>query len=122
MKLSERIQLWVNSLPSDSSSITLTRADLVGLLEEWEADSATVTLPRDLTVEEVAEKTQRAPSTVRGWLLVGQLRGYKLNNRDWRIPRAALREYLEVQSREPESDPYDTGPVDIAAWRRLDNG
>lgn len=92
MKLSERIQLWVNSLPSDSSSITLTRADRVGLLEEWEAGSATVTLPRDLTVEEVAEKTQRAPSTVRGWLLVGQLRGLQaqqpgLENPESRTPR-----------------------------------
>lgn len=117
MNLTERIRLWVTSLPSDRSSITLTKADLVGLLEDSEGDSPSEGM-RDLTVEEVAAETQRAPSTVRGWLLSGQLRGYKLNRRDWRIPTAALHEYLEAQSREPETD--DGGPVDIATWRWTD--
>lgn len=71
---------------------------------------------RDLTVEDVATHFRRAPSTVRGWLLRGELRGYKLNGRDWRVPRSAIVEYEERQ-REPDvKDPED---VDISAWRRL---
>ena len=45
----------------------------------------------DLTVAGVAELLGRAPSTIRGWLSSGKLRGYKLG-REWRIPRSALRE------------------------------
>ena len=58
----------------------------------------------------------RASSTVRGWLIAGMLRGYKLNNRDWRVPRAALREYLEAQATQSSETP---GEVDITAWRKV---
>lgn len=71
---------------------------------------------RDLTVEEAAEYFRRAPSTVRGWLLRGELRGYKLNRRDWRVPRAAVAEY-EHRQRDPDME--DSEEVDISAWRRL---
>ena len=75
---------------------------------------------RDLTVEEVAEETGRAPSTVRGWLIEGDLRGYKLNGRSWRVPRSALRQYLDAQAARPASLPAaDTDPVDISAWRTV---
>lgn len=69
----------------------------------------------DLTVDEVAAHFQRSPSTVRGWCSRGELRAYKLNRRDWRIPRPAIREYEEAQ-REPE--PVDDEHVDIAEWRK----
>ena len=75
--------------------------------------------PRDLTVKEVAKETDRAPSTVRDWLLSGALRGYKFNDRDWRVPRAALEEYLDAQSKPTSATPRDTGDVDIRAWRRI---
>lgn len=54
---------------------------------------------RDLRVAEVAEETCRSPSTVRGWLISGQLRGYKLQGPDWRVPRSALRASLDGQGR-----------------------
>ena len=55
---------------------------------------------------------------MRGCLISGELRGYEINNRDWRVPRPALREYLTGESAEPtpgESEPID----DIGAWRRV---
>lgn len=67
----------------------------------------------DLPVEDVAAHFHRSPSTVRGWLIAGNLKGYKLNGRDWRVTRAAVREYEEAQ-REPDPEPE---PVDISAWR-----
>lgn len=115
MTIAERLWAMAAALPSDGSSITLTRSDLVTLLEGEKEASLPV---RDLTVEEVAQETGRAPSTVRGWLIRGELQGYKLNGRDWRVPRPALRAYLEGQAT-PESDDEPEGDVDLGAWRRL---
>lgn len=116
MTLRDRLRRLASALPSDGSSVTLTRLDLEELLEGEVAEVRD--RERDLTVEDVAEETGRAPSTVRGWLIEGTLRGYKLNGRDWRVPRAALRTYLEAQAGpSPASD--DGEAVDIGAWRRL---
>jgi excisionase family DNA binding protein len=73
-------------------------------------------LPGDLTVYEVAEHFRRAPSTIRGWLYQGNLRGYKLNGRDWRVPRSAIAEF-EQRQREPEVEPFED--VDLSSWRRM---
>lgn len=117
MTLADRIRMITQALPSDSSAVTLTRADLVALL-----DSAPDEAPvgnSELTAAEVAAEVGRAPSTVRGWLISGDLRGYKLNGRDWRVPRASLRAYLEEQSNPaPVGEP--DGEVDISAWRRVE--
>jgi excisionase family DNA binding protein len=72
--------------------------------------------PRDLTVVEVSERFRRAPSTIRGWLSRGELQGYKLNGRDWRVTRAAAMEY-EQRQREPRVEDLDD--ADISAWRRI---
>ncbi len=114
MTLEERLRQLASALPSDDSAITFTRADLV-FLREGNSSETGVASTRDLTAEEVADETGRAPSTVRGWLISKALRGYKLNNRDWRVPRTALREYLEVQATEASET---QGEADIAAWRR----
>lgn len=115
MTIVERLWALAAALPSDRSSVTLTRSDLMALLEGEQASA----LPsRDLSVEEVAEETGRAPSTVRGWLIRGELQGYKLNGRDWRVPRPALSAYLEGQVA-PESDEEPSEGVDLGAWRRL---
>jgi len=122
MELSERIRLLIAALPSDASAVTFTRADLAALVEGTSSDPPPSPV-RDLNVEEVAKETRRAPSTVRGWLIAGDLNGYKLNGRDWRVSRAALRAYLNHQTggthagcRTPEGE----DDVDIAAWRRED--
>ena len=113
MTLAERLLQIVEALPSPDSSVTLTRADLVGMVEASGGVEAV-----DLTVDQVAEQTQRAPSTVRGWLIDGDLRGYKLNGKDWRVTRSALREYLDAQTSKEKVVVRERGPVDISAWRR----
>ncbi|MEX2527039.1 MAG: helix-turn-helix domain-containing protein [Gemmatimonadota bacterium] len=117
MNLSQRIQQLVAALPSNSSAVTLTRADLIAWTQDLVADPLGED-DRHLTVAEVAKKTGRATSTVRSWLIAGELTGYKLNNRDWRIPPSALRDYLEGQAHKPEPTTVAPEPVDIAAWRR----
>jgi excisionase family DNA binding protein len=92
MHLYERLRL-----PSDASAVTLTRADLMALLEDSDAEPRPVNVLADLRVQEVAHSIGRSPSTVRGWLGDGSLRGYKLNRREWRVPRSALRDYLDQQ-------------------------
>jgi excisionase family DNA binding protein len=114
--LHERLRQRATPLPSDVSAVTLTRADLLALIED--SSEAHPANARDMTVEEVAEETRRAPSTIRGWLIAGELEGYKLNGRDWRITRAALRAYLEDQGGADESPPA-AGDVDIGAWRKV---
>ena len=113
MTLEERLRQLASALPSDHSAVTMTRADLMALLERDGRD-AEVGSTRDLTVEKVADETNRAPSTVRGWLISNALRGYKLNNRDWRVPRAALGEYLRARPNHASETPSE---VDISAWQ-----
>lgn len=123
MTLADRLQQIAAALPSDSSSVTLTRADLVAMLEGAEpGQEVGVGQARDLTVEEVAAETKRAVSTVRGWLISGALAGYKLNGRDWRIPRSALRAYLDRQSETSGPESADAGPVDLGSWRKIRGG
>lgn len=114
MTLEERLRRLVSALPSDDCAVTITRADLVSLLN-GDSSGSGVASTRDLTVEEVADETSRAPSTVRGWLISKALRGYKLNNRVWRVPRTALRAYIEAQATQSSGTP---GEVDITAWRK----
>ena len=118
MTLRERLLQLASALPSDRSAITITRADLESLLEGETGETA-ITAAQDLTVEEVAEEMRRAPSTVRGWLNSKALRGYKLNNRDWRIPRTALRDYLDAQATQEDEPARRVGKVDITAWRKV---
>ena len=115
MTLHDRLRQLASALPSDDAAVSFTRADLLALAEE---DEAPATPARDLTVEEVAEEMGRAPSTVRGWLITGALRGYKLNGRDWRVPRPALRDYVTART-ETNDPPSEGGEVDITAWRRV---
>ena len=93
----------------------------MALLDEDDDGDATATSVRDLTVEEVAEEMRKAPSTVRGWLISRDLRGYKLNNREWRVPPSALRDYLMRQA-ETGHRATDTAEVDIGAWRSVRRG
>jgi excisionase family DNA binding protein len=70
----------------------------------------------DFTVEQVAEKLGRSASTIRGWLHAGVLRGYKLREREWRVPPAAL---AELQASAADEEPaIDSEPVNLSGWRR----
>ncbi len=74
----------------------------------------------DLTVEEAAAELGRAPSTVRGWLGSGELRGYRLNGREWRVPRAAVHDYLERQKNGNRQVTKANGKAaDLSAWKNV---
>ena len=119
MTLADRLRSLAASLPSDASAVTFTRADLLALVEGATDKAGSPNHERDLSVEEVAEQTGRAPSTVRGWLGSGRLRGFKLNARDWRVPPAALADYLAAQAVPSPPAGSERPEVDIAAWRRV---
>lgn len=81
----------------------------------------------DLPVERVAEVLGRAPSTIRAWLHAGELEGYKLHGREWRVTRAALRAYQDNQAKQHTHNPSMTTfrqgrGVDLAAWRKVRSG
>lgn len=123
--LFRRLEALAASLPTDSAAVTLTRADLKDLLGQNDdaAEDTEETAPvADYTVQDVAEALDRSPSTVRGWLSDGVLRGYKLRGREWRVPRAAFQEFQEAEaagdaSRRREGRPEEE-EVDLGAWRR----
>lgn len=96
---------------------TVTIRWLAGLLGEPLPDVqvSTPTLTADMDLHEVALHFKRSVSTIRGWLSRGELRGYKLNGRDWRVPPAAVGEYEERQQQRPRT----ADPVDIREWRSL---
>lgn len=87
------------------------------------AASPPLTDPVDLTVAEVAAHFGRGASTVRTWLLRGDLPGaYRLNGRDWRIPRTAIatmqREQAKRHREKKTLTPRSTGATDLSTWRR----
>lgn len=114
-KAETRLRHLVQTGDPDGTVTLRWLAELLGEPVEGES-AAKDEAPRDLTVDEVAEHFRRAPSTIRGWLFQGDLRGYKLNGRDWRVTRSALAEY-EQRQREPDVD--DSVDVDLSSWRRI---
>ena len=113
----DRLRQLASALPSDDSAVTFTKAGLVALLDEDEAGGVAATFVRDLTVGDVAERTSRAPSTVRDWLAAGDLRGHKFHG-EWRVTESALQDYLNRPS-ETDKEPAE---VDISEWRRGQRG
>ena len=77
----------------------------------------------DLTLEQASEQVKRSVSTVRGWCASGAVAGaYKLNGRDWRIPPAALRNYLDAQASGAKANGPRTRAgraPDVGGWRKL---
>jgi hypothetical protein len=69
----------------------------------------------DLTVGDVARLFARQPSTIRGWCEQGRLPGaYRLRQREWRIPPAALD---ALQGRPARTPRADGGVIDLSGWR-----
>ena len=120
MKLRARLAAMIEPLP-DGASVLLP----VEVVRAWLADGA-ASSERDLSdlrVEDVAEELGRGLSTVRGWLIAGELAGYKLMGREWRIPRDALRAFLDRQAgRDGREGPRAGGrrAARLSDWRRED--
>lgn len=73
----------------------------------------------DLSAADVAEALDRTPSTIRAWCARGEVPGsYKLRGREWRIPRASLRRYLDRQAEGKRETRRRGEPVDLGGWRK----
>lgn len=113
----------------DGFPVTVPKEYILELLEV--SGSEGVTAPpkgADLTVQEVATRFGRDPSTVRLWISQGRFSGaYRFQGREWRIPPAALAAFEEMERlRAPASVPRPQGGPDgqrsrvvgLSAWRR----
>jgi len=112
--LADRLRELAERLPP-GAAVTLTRD---GLLELAAVAGGRVeeTAPQaDFTVDELALRFHRSPSTIRDWCEHGRLGGaYKLNGRDWRIPEAAVDAFVARQRRQPQ-EPL----ARLSAWRAV---
>ncbi len=71
----------------------------------------------DLSCTDVAKVLGRTPGCIRGWCARGEIPGaYRLNGREWRLPAAALRAYLDAHGSKQSGK--DAEAVDLGAWRR----
>lgn len=112
MSLRSHLASVVEGMP-EGASVSLPVDWIRSLLEE-EPEAG---VPELLDLEEVAEIVGRAVSTVRTWCNTGELEGaFKLRGREWKVPREALRRFLEEQGSE-RPDPTPSGPVDLGSWR-----
>ena len=72
----------------------------------------------DMTLDQVASNVGRAVSTVRTWCNSARIVGaYRLNGRDWRVPQAALRKFLDAQGRGEDQHEVQNGETDWNAWK-----
>lgn len=117
MNIHERLTEAVRGLP-DGAAVMLP----VSAVRDWLADEpAGADGPLcDLTVEDVARELDRSTSTVRTWLAAGKVQGaYRLQGREWRVPRSALRQFLNEQGSTAQAHPgLDDRVADLGAWRK----
>jgi len=108
----ERLRQAAELLPA-GTSVTLPRETLLEALGGAVAPAETPS--GDLTVAQLAERFQRSPSTVRGWLEAGRFdNAYKLSGRDWRVPVADVEAFVLDQRTARQGD---TQAADLGAWR-----
>ena len=122
MTLHDRVRSIVEALP-ESGSVTLPVSELRAWLAEdgaYDTHHTDGTVLVDLTADDVARELGRTAACIRGWCRSKKLGGYRLNGREWRVPRAALQTFLKAQAtKTSEHRPTRTAKsVDLAAWRR----
>lgn len=117
MSLRGQLEKLLEALP-EGGSVTLDREALAELLEA-EPGPEEERLS-DLTVPELAEELDRGKSTVRGWLADGLIpEAYRLRGREWRVPPAAVRRFLEREAQGEERSPREV-PLrggELGDWR-----
>lgn len=107
---------------TDDAMIPVPASWLRQLLDgEADLDLDSDEIRADLTVPEVAKLFDRHSNTVRGWIAQGLLAGYRLNNREWRIPRSAVDDFQRRQRMGDDADTPALGkarPKKLGDWRR----
>ena len=120
----ERFRDALKDMPQ-GTAITLSREMLIQLLGGSEVDSQSVS-PRkdpsatvDLSVGQVAALYGKSPNTIRRWLESGQLEGYKLFGREWRVTQQMLSAFQENQRCGMGRGPVSRQVKPIDAWRAV---
>lgn len=116
-----RLLALADALP-DGASVTLDATALRRLAGiDREEDAGTGAALVDLTADAVGAELGRSASTIRAWCASARIPGaYRLHGREWRIPRASLRRYLDTQAQghAPKVKPEGESSVDLGRWRR----
>jgi predicted DNA-binding transcriptional regulator AlpA len=124
MRLIERLRQLVESAPPDATVPVRWIGELLDqdevTIESIRKNGSDPVMP-DLSVDDIMTATSRERSTVIGWIHDGDFPGaYKLNGREWRIPRADWTAFLdrERQGRPAEPAPSGGQAVDLGRWRK----
>jgi len=113
-------------------TVALSPEELRELLGDGAPLVAEAIPTHDLTVREVAARLGRPVSTIRAWIAAGRFESaYKLSERDWRVPVAAVTAFVEARKplvveglepapvkRRPSRRAADGEAVDLGAWRK----
>lgn len=125
MSLTDALRVLVAAAP-DEAMVSVPASWLRQLLDgEGDLDSTGDEIRADLTVAEVAAIFDRHPNTIRGWIAQGVLAGYRLNNREWRIPRQAVEDFQRRQRLGEDAPTSALGkarPKKLGDWRRHRDG
>jgi helix-turn-helix protein len=112
MSLADRLRNLAERLPP-GGSLTLTRDGLLQLADVTDDPLDQTAVSADFTIADLAARFQRSPSTIRGWCERSCFDGaFKLNGRDWRIPRESVETFLNKQR-------GDRPAPDLGAWRAV---
>jgi len=113
----------------DGFPVTVPKEYILELLDGSGSEGGTAPpVGPDLTVQEVATRFGRDPSTVRPWISQGRFSGaYRFQGREWRIPPRALAAFEEIErlrasasvpSRQVIPDGQRSRVVGLSDWRR----
>lgn len=121
--LRARLEQMVAGMP-EGSNVSLPVSWIRDQLEAEPSEEADRLA--DLTVSEVAEEFGRSENAVRDWIRAGELDAYRFQGREYRIPRDAVRQFLERQRSGEESRSHQTagsrGGGRLDDWRRVNGG
>lgn len=125
MRVIQRLRRLVESAPPDATVPVrwigeVLDGDEANVEPAIRANGSDPVLP-DLSVDDLMSATSRERPTVIGWIHDGYFPGaYKLNGREWRVPRSDWKAFLNRERQGHDRDPTPSGgqDVDLGRWRK----
>jgi excisionase family DNA binding protein len=126
MSFTAALRALLAAAPDDGTMIPVPASWLRQLLDrEGDLDSSGDEIRADLTVAQVAVIFDRHANTIRDWIAQGVLAGYRLNGREWRVPRSSVEDFQRRQRLGDNSATPALGkarPRKLGDWRRQRDG